>query len=221
MITSSKIKVFILISWLALLSGCATSRSVIDIPLPISESSRTSKNKYVYINSVNDKRIFEVAPTEPNLPSLDPSEKNGSDIQLRAIGRKRGSSGIAWGDIVLPEGKTVESLINAALRASFIDNGYEVITAKSKITNETYIVDADINKFWSWMNPGFFELRLSTEISTNIIIKNKGEIDNFVISVKKTDSFQAGTDSSWLQVIDEAFNNYLNEVKNSNHLRIF
>ena len=71
------------------------------------------------------------------------------------------------------------------------------------------------------MNPGFFELRLSTEISTNIIIKNKDEIDNFVISVKKTDSFQAGTDSSWLQVIEEAFNNYLNEVKNSNHLRIF
>jgi len=196
------------------LNGCATSRSVIDIPVPVS-SVETSKynGKEIYINSVTDKRIFEIKPPEPSTPSLDPSEEQGDGIKLRAIARKRNTYGMGLGDILLPEGKTVDLLIDAALRQAFIENGYKVINSKELITNNTYVVDAQINKFWSWMNPGFWALTLSTEISTEIAIKNNSELDKKTIAVKASDTFQTGTESNWVEVMQNALKAYITELK--------
>lgn len=116
-----------------------------------------------------------------------------------------------WAIFFIPEGKTVESLIDAALRQAFVENGYKVISRKEQITDDTYVVDAQINKLWSWMNPGFWAITLSTEISTNIEIKNKNAIAEKTLSVKNSDTFQAGTESNWLEVIQNALKAYIIE----------
>lgn len=210
---SIKLKLFIgaAIVCASLLSGCATSRSIIDVPLPTSELIAKPNGKEIYINSVIDKRLFEIKPAEPSTPSLDPDEEQGDKIRLRAIGRKRNGYGKGLGDILLPEGKTVESLIDAALRQAFVEDGYKVISRKEQITDDTYVVDAQINKLWSWMNPGFWAITLSTEISTNIEIKNKNAIAEKTLSIKNSDTFQAGTESNWLEVIQNALKAYIIE----------
>ena len=202
-----------LLSSVLVLTGCATSRSVVDVPLPASGEIAKSNGKEVFINSAIDKRVFETSPAQPSTPSLDPSEAQGDKIKLRAIARKRNTYGKGLGDILLPEGKTVELLIDAALRRAFAESGYSVITSKERISNNTFVVDAQINKMWSWMNPGFFALTLSTEISTDIAIKNNNATDQKVVNVKVSDTFQTGAESNWVEVMTSALKAYVAEVK--------
>jgi len=211
----SKLKLSIVTIFISVLflSGCATNRWVIDVPMPASGEVSKSNGKEIYINSVTDSRVFEVSPPEPNIPSLDPDEKQGDKIKQRAIARKRNGFGKGLGDILLPEGKTVESLISATLRQAFIENGYTVLNKKEQITDNTYLVDARINKLWSWMNPGFWAITLSTEITTDIAIKNKGATNEKVVSVKVSDTFQTGVESNWIEVMQSGLKAYINKLK--------
>lgn len=208
-----KLSIFPVLMIILFLTGCASSRSVIDIPLPLSEKTSKSNGKEIYINSVTDERLFQIKPAEPNIPSLDPSEVQGDTIKLRAIARKRNSYGMAFGDILLIEGKTVNTLIDASLRQAFIESGYKVIISKEQITNNTYIVDAKINKLWSWMNPGFLAITLSTDISTSIAIENSNMVDKKIITVKASDTFQSASESNWREVMQDALKTYITELK--------
>ena len=196
-----------------LLNGCATSRGVVSLATPTSDQLATSKGIEIYIHSVVDKRIFEVAPKSPNIPSLDPIEPQNDTIKLRAIARKRNTFGKGLGDILLSEGQTVESLVHDSLRQAFIESGYTVIENNVNTSKSSYVVDVQINKFWSWMNPGFWAITLSTEIATDITVKRANEEDKKTIYVKAADNFQTGVEGNWLSVMNSALKDYISEVK--------
>ncbi len=205
--------IIVILFGLAFLSGCATSRGEVKLSIPVAIDTELSNGKEIYINSVVDKRLFEVKPKKPNIPSLDPDKPQSDSIKLRAIARKRNSYGKGLGDILLKEGQTVESIIYGSLKQAFLQNGYRIIENEKQITKETYIIDSQINKFWSWMNPGFWALTLSTEISTDININRESETKNEVINVKVFDKFQTGSESNWVSVMQNALRAYIKEVK--------
>jgi predicted small secreted protein len=69
-------------------AGCATSRGVLDIQVPDSPNSTSSRA--VKITEVVDRRVFEIRPKAPSIPSLKNNEINDPSITLRAVARKRG-----------------------------------------------------------------------------------------------------------------------------------
>ncbi|MCP3927681.1 MAG: flagellar biosynthesis protein, partial [Bacteroidetes bacterium] len=97
---------FIAISILLLGSGCATNRGILDVKVDIPQNP--SEGKTIAIVRVTDIRQFEVAPLSPSVPSLRGDDIENHAITVRAIARKRNGYGKAIGDIVLPEGRTVE-----------------------------------------------------------------------------------------------------------------
>ena len=196
-----------------LLNGCATSRGLVSLTTPTSDNVAPGNGMEIYIRSVVDKRVFEDAPKSPDIPSLDPSEPQGEDIKRRAIARKRNTFGKGLGDILLNEGQTVMSVISDSLRQAFIEDGYTVVGSSANLGKNSRIVDVEINKFWSWMNPGFWAITLSTEIGTDVTIQGAGEGEKRIISVKAADHFQTGVDSNWLAVMHSALKDYINEVK--------
>jgi hypothetical protein len=212
---SPQIRIFtiMLVSSACFLGGCATSRGVVSLATPTSDNLAPSKGIEIYIHSVVDKRIFEAAPKSPNIPSLDPAEPENETIKLRAIARKRNTFGKGLGDILLNEGQTVESVIHDSLRQAFIESGYIVIEDNSKMSKSSQVVDVQINKFWSWMNPGFWAITLSTEIATDITVKKANEEDKKTIYVKAADNFQTGVEDNWLSVMNTALKDYISEVK--------
>ena len=213
MLSPIRIFTIALVSGACFLNGCATSRGVVSLATPTSDKFATSKGIEIYIQSVVDKRIFEAAPKSPNIPSLDPAEPQNNTIKLRAIARKRNTFGKGLGDILLNEGQTVESVIYDSLRQAFIEGGYAVIEKNANMSKSSHIVDVQINKFWSWMNPGFWAITLSTEIATDITVKKANDRDNKTIYVKASDNFQTGVDGNWLSVMDSALRDYISEVK--------
>ncbi len=195
-------------------SGCAAKRGEVALQVPTAKAEATPSNgKQIYINSVVDKRVFEVKPPEPNIPSLDPSEAQTDAIKARAVARKRNGYGMAMGDIVLNADQTVNSVIKDSLIEAFTGNGYHVIETKDQITPQTYIADIQILKFWSWMNPGAFAITLSCEIETNVNVQKEGNLENHSLHVKAADSFQMGTESNYIEIMQKALQQYIAEAK--------
>ena len=197
-----------------LFSGCAAKRGEVALQVPTTKAETVSSNaQQIYINSVVDKRVFEVKPPEPNIPSLDPSEPQTDDIKARAVARKRNGYGRAMGDIVLNANQTVTSVIKDSFKEALKSNGYQVIENKEQITPQTYIADVTILKFWAWMNPGAFAISLSCEIETNVNLKKAGDPQTHTIHVKAADSYQMGTESNYIEIMQKALQQYITEAK--------
>lgn len=197
-----------------LFSGCATKRGEVALQVPTAKTEIAPSNgKQIYINSVVDKRVFELKPAEPSTPSLDPSEAQSDAVKARAVGRKRNGYGMALGDILLNENQSVSSVIKDSLKEALTDKGYRVIEAKEQITPQTYIADVKIIKFWSWMNMGFWALTLSCEIETNVDIKQEGNPQTYNLHVKAADSFQTGMESNYIEVMQKALKEYSEQAK--------
>ena len=210
----TRVFVIVLLAGALLLNGCATNRGLVSLTTPTSDKVAPSKGMEIYIRSVVDKRIFEEAPKSPDIPSLDPSEPQGEDIKRRAIARKRNTFGKGLGDILLNQGQTVMSVISDSLRQAFIEDGYTVVGNSANLGKNSRIVDVEINKFWSWMNPGFWAITLSTEIGTDVtIVQGAGEGEKKTVHVKADDNFQTAVEGNWLSVMHTALKDYINEAK--------
>lgn len=143
------------------LSGCAASRSEVEVAVPKPEATPTKAA--VKITEVADKRRFEVNPRSPLTPSVRDNEIGNKQLIERAVGRKRGGFGNAWGDVVLPEGQTVSGLVTQVLEAALIEKGYAVIPNGAAGYDTALPLSAEIIKFWSWVSPGFASISISQE----------------------------------------------------------
>ena len=79
------------------------------------ETNNPSTGDAIKFVRVSDLRQFQIDPPQPDISSLMNDEIDDPLITSRAIARKRNSYGMALGDILLPEGKTVMKLVEAAL----------------------------------------------------------------------------------------------------------
>lgn len=195
-----------------ILTGCAVGRSELNIQVPAGQAAQNN-GKQVYVNAITDQRAFQVKPPSPDIPSLDTSGDQTEGIKSRAIGRKRNGYGMALGDIVLQQGETVQSITQKSIQEAFAEKGYLVINNKDQVTKDTYVVDASINKFWAWMNPGFVAITLSSEISTDLTIKSGDTTTPQNVSVKAANSFGTGVESNWIEVIQKSLRLYIDELK--------
>ena len=195
-----------------ILTGCAVGRSELNIQVPTGQVGQNN-GKQVYVNEVTDQRTFQLKPPSPDIPSLDPTGDQAENIKSRAIGRRRNSYGMALGDIVLQQGETVQSITQKSIQEAFSEKGYSVISNKDQVTKDTYVVDASINKFWAWMNPGFVSITLSSEISTDLTIKSGDSTKPQNVSVKAADSFGTGVEGNWVEVIQKSIRLYIDQLK--------
>jgi hypothetical protein len=145
---------------LLLASGCATNRGVQDITIAVPANPTSSK--VVKIVKVTDLRKFEAAPRDPSVPSLRGKQVNNPAITCRAYARKRNGYGAALGDIVLPEGRTVEQVTRECLQKALREKGYSVPDGETADAN-AIPVEAEIQQFWAWMEVGFWSLSLQFE----------------------------------------------------------
>lgn len=210
-------KKLIAITAITLLAGCATSRSTVDVAFDAPNDSGSqggpALGKTVYVSDVRDKRTFQENPLTPEIPSLDPTRAVSGEIKLRAIGRKRNTWGKALGDILLNEGTSVETLAAEAIHRAFLEKGYAIVNDPNQVSSSTRVVHADITQFWTWMNPGFWALTISSEIATELAIKQGDTVRNETVRVKSADNFQTGMEENYVQVVKDALRLYVDELK--------
>ena len=152
----------ILTALLFLGTGCALGRDVVDVRL--APSANPTAGPLVRIERVTDRRVFQANPPEPNIPSLENADdiKNPA-VTSRAVARKRGGFGKALGEIVLPEGRTVAGLVEEALGRALQEAGYRLVRKEDPPVAEVIPIEADIDQFWAWFSPGFWQVAAEFE----------------------------------------------------------
>ena len=189
----------------AILSGCATTRSVITLTSPQATNTpqTTAKSRTVIIRSVKDERVFEQAPKVPSIPSLgyDDIQRVTEDTKARAVGRKRGGYGKALGDVLLDHGQSVAGLVRENLTTVFEQAGYRVVNETTAEPTDL-VVDVHIKQFWAWFNPGFWAITLDANIETDLDVSGIGT--STTISVHVEDSRQMATEDAWREILEKA-----------------
>lgn len=153
--------------------GCATSRSTV-MPT-VAAVENPAEGPTIKIVSVVDQRQFEHKPAEPSIPSLgSESDLANPAITSRAIGRKRGGYGMALGDVLLPEGKTVTGMVQDAVVNTYRGAGYRVLTKDDTGFDTATPVDIKIKQFWSWSTPGLLQMSIENRMEVVITAPQPG-----------------------------------------------
>jgi hypothetical protein len=183
------------------LAGCATTRGILDVPVP--ESANPATGVAVRIESVSDDRKFELHPKQPSIPSLKDGHIEDRALTSRAIARKRNGYGKAMGDILLPEGRTVAGVTEAAVARGLRAAGVRVLAEGRPGYEEAAPLAVDVQQFWAWFTPGFLAGHL--EFEARIIVTGP------VAPFEEGQSFrgyvrlatQAATGSAWRNTIEK------------------
>ena len=191
-------------------SGCATNRGILDVRIDVPQDPESGK--VVKIARVTDRRVFEEAPPNPSTPSLKGMEIGDPAITVRAIARKRNGYGKAIGDILLPEGRTVEDLVREALVKSFREAGYRVVADDAK-ADKAASIEADIEQFWAWFTPGFWAVTLEFEAKVNIKGNVKAFKEGKMVRGYVLLHSQAAVTGAWLNTLNKGLENFTGEVK--------
>ena len=138
------------------LSGCVTSRGLIQVPTPHNPTSyqEAANSKKVVIALVEDDRTFEDKPATADIPSLkDGLAKATEADKAKAVARKRNGYGKALGDILL-EKETVSELLQKRTTLALERSGYVVLENNAtNRANADFVLNIKINKFWSGPPP--------------------------------------------------------------------
>jgi hypothetical protein len=200
----------ITIAWL--MSGCATTRSTIDVSLI--KTQQVPLKGFAKVLEVKDVRRFEATPSDPSIPSLQNSEEiNDRAITSRAVARKRGGYGMAFAEILLPEGRTVEQIVREAATKALAEKGYAVVAEGSPEFAKALPVNIEIHQFWSWFTPGFF--LVSVEFVG--LVSLKGEVlagsNEETVRGYSIINAMAATDSQWQEVMQNGVQDLIEKMK--------
>lgn len=196
---------------LTLGSGCAVNRGILDIR--IQPTVDPASSNVVKITKVVDSRKFELKPSSVSTPSLKDGQIDNKAITLRAIARKRNGWGKAMGDILLPEGRTVEDLVRELVQKALRDKGYSVITDPDVVNPGAVALEVEIHKFWSWLEIGFWALAL--EFNAELDIKSSVLVNGNEQTVQSSTLLhsQAATGRAWRNTINKGIEDLIEKTK--------
>lgn len=196
-----------------MLSACASSRTVVDIE-PLA-ANRREGIAFAKITEVRDLRKFERAPRDPSVASLgDATEINDPALTARVIARKRSDTGVTLGDVVLPEGSTVATLVRSAAQKALQDAGYLVVDETSPNYATALPLSLDVEEFWAWSKPGG-DYIIPLEFNSLVTIRGDALVGRTApaINARAITGSIIVLPSSWRQVVEAGLENLSDKLK--------
>ncbi len=130
------------------LAACAGASPLLDVRLaavPDPESGPAFR-----IQRVSDRRFFQPISRDPRLPSAQGGLPDAT-LARRIVARRSTGGNRPAGDLLLPEGRSVEDLVAEALTKGFREAGYRVLAPGAPGHAAALPIEADIEQLWGWM----------------------------------------------------------------------
>ncbi|MGN0894034.1 MAG: hypothetical protein ACI4ND_03440 [Succinivibrio sp.] len=200
-----KLKFFGICAFLAaFLCSCSSKDAVVDLKAPLSVEEPSAQGTTVYIADVTDNRIFTGANNKYSTPSGTVLSK---DYTKRAYARMKTATGQLGGGILLPKGKTVESVVRATIEQAFSDCGYNVVKDPALADESAIIAAVSIRKFWAWCNEEKVNIVINADIVLDIYTQTQDGQKHFML--KNTQQRQALTDTKaqYRQATEDSLSN--------------
>lgn len=207
-----KLKIALALAALLMVTGCATSRSVVSIGSQgVYNNANPIEGQAVKIE-VADVRVFEARPPTPDIPSLKDGDIRNTATTTRAIGRKRNGYGRALGDILLPEGQTVAMITTDAIANGFKQAGYRVLKAGDPGYEQAADVKIKLKQYWSWVDIGFWALTLHCRAEVEMTGPVTGLEKGLVVISEAQQQAGAAFEETWQEIANEGLSALTKEV---------
>ncbi|MCD6328016.1 hypothetical protein J7M28_10760 [bacterium] len=166
--------------------------------------------KQILIRSIRDNRNFQDNSPSPSTPSLGFGgvRRATEDTKRRAIARKRNHLDMALGEILLPEGQTVETVIYDVVSNDLRAEGYAVVQNEGEAEANAIVMDMAIDKFWGWFVPGPWMMALEAEVATTIRVQGLDKA--IVLEASAATMCQMADTTNWRKLFRILLNNYAN-----------
>ncbi|MGN1281520.1 MAG: hypothetical protein ACI4UM_06410 [Succinivibrio sp.] len=200
-----KISIFAVCALLcAFLCSCSSKDAVVDLKSPVRVETPSAHGASVYIADVTDNRVFTGASNKFNTPSGAVLSK---DYTSRAYARMKTALGQLGGGILLPKGKTVESVVRNTIEQAFADCGYNVVRDPALADENATVVAVSIRKFWAWCGEEKVNIVINADIALDIYTQTQDGQKHFML--KNTQQRQALTDTKaqYRQATEDSLSN--------------
>lgn len=201
----------VMLVFVALSTGCATSRDI--VPLQVDAGINPEQGPALRIAIAEDARRFISSPPKPSTPSMMDDNLTDPALRARAVARKRNAYGMALGDVILPEGQTVASIISSALTRSFREAGFRVMASGTANAEQAIPVTIRIDKFWAWMTPGFWSIALESEYDVMVTAPRTITPPQLRLSGQVRDTMQLATSDDWAIIVTKSINDLARQLK--------
>ena len=165
----------------------------------------------VRVVAPTDARAFELRPPKPSIPSLKNGEIDDPSITSRAVARKRNGFGAAMGDILLPEDRTVQMLVEEAVVRALREAGYRAVPSSSPADGTTPEVQTRIEQLWAWMTPGFWTVGL--DFQGRLVVSGLPGRPDIVAESRISRRTAGASGSRWRRVIEEGVEGLIVQIK--------
>ena len=188
-----------LVAWLA---GCATGRTVIDLPKPPETTASVTNGPAIRIRSVSDDRVFEDAPKQADIPSLgEPASTATAAVRAHAVARKRNGYGLAQGDVILSERADLRDVVRSSVATALRQAGYRLDDHDPSVLD----VDVHVRQFWLWLQPGAMVGVIRSRIVTEISIQGGSAV---TVSSETSQPGQIFSEAAWTNAVQVALEAY-------------
>ena len=207
-----KFKIALALAALLMVTGCATSRSVVSVGSEGAYNNANPTAGQAVKIEVTDVRIFEARPPTPDIPSLKDGDIRNTATTARAIGRKRNGYGKALGDILLPEGQTVSMITTDAIANGFKQAGYRVLKPGEPGYDQAADIKVKVKQYWSWVDIGFWALTLHCRAEVDITGPVKGLEKGMVVLSEAQEKAGAAFEETWQDIANQGLSALTTEV---------
>ena len=185
--------------------------------VPAASEAVAADARPVVVEVVEDQREFQVNPRDPSIPSLKEGAAYDLDAEgrKRAIARKRGSYGMALGDILLEGDQTVETITRDLVAKGLAERGFRVLGAGEPVPEDTIRMRVGIREFWAWFSPGFWAVSMEAKMKIRFDVVDATGSRRFEVSAYGINKGQSGREANWLLAYDRAFEDYLAKQRTS------
>lgn len=175
------------------LCACSSGEYSVDLATPTTVVNQNSQGPKVVIAAVTDNRQFIGSEQRPDLPSgkiLSPEYK------ARAYARLKNALNEQSGALLLPEGKTVASVVRGIIIQAFSDSGYNVIFDKNASTEDAMVVAVSVNQFWTYAGLKNMNDDIKAQINIDLYIQTADGQKR--VNLKNTQTRKVLTDTKTL-----------------------
>jgi hypothetical protein len=202
------LRILMAIAIIGTVGGCATSRSVVSLDQPAAAAINPEHGVAVKIVRVSDARTFEASPKNPDTPSLGGQDVNDRALTARAIARKRNGLGRALGDVLLPENQTVADLMKTTMVDSFRKAHYRVLVPGDVGYDAAIPIQAQVVQFWSWLQPGFWELKVHNRAEVRITGSLPALNNGLTVHGSVDESMTAVGEDDWQEIASKGLKDF-------------
>ncbi len=135
------------IAMLLTLNACSNNMYNVDLRSPVKVVSNNQSGPRICIADVTDNRVFGGSEAKPEQPSgivLSP------DYKARVYARLKNLIGDHTGAMLVPEGKTIASLVKDILTQALTEDGFTVVENADLNDPSTITMAVSVKNFWSW-----------------------------------------------------------------------